>query len=222
MESSNTKTEADMSTRRHRENQLLLLKEAYEKSGYIRKKDSPLGIFEEKLQLARELEKEGFCKVNPVIHRVTQDPVTGAINYHNTEPDPDTFQIELLPKGVERIAKIVKRIETKITTTTETVQQAQQTLEEKETKRNLMRTERGNAILTMVPEALVSDVKSHIQAVRNPETEYKERRVHKIWLEYELAWRWKDIPEALRHEAEECRDMHIKPPAKKTKKSPES
>ena len=79
-----------------------------------------------------------------------------------------------------------------------------------------MRTERGNAILTMVPEALLSDVRSHIQAVRNPETEYKERRVHKIWLEYELAWRWKDIPEALRHEAEECRDLHVKPPTKES------
>jgi hypothetical protein len=198
-------------------NQIFLLKEAYEKSGYIRKKESPFGGFEEKLGLARELEKQGYCKINPVITRVTQDPVTGAINYHNTEPDPDVFRVELLPKGIERISKIVKK-ETKITTTTEMTQEVQQSLEEREKKRLAMRTERGNAILTMVPEALVSDVKSHILAVRNPETEYKERRSHKIWLGYLLRWRWDDIPEPLRHEAEECRDLPIAPPPKKNKK----
>ena len=77
--------------------------------------------------MARELEKEGFCKVNPVIHRVTKDPVTGAFNYHNTEPDPDEFQVDLLPKGIERITKTKTRTETK--TTTETIQEIQQTLE---------------------------------------------------------------------------------------------
>lgn len=215
MESSNTRTDADIREKRHKE--YLLLKELHEKSRYIDKKDNPFGIFDEKIQMARVLEKEGFCKVNSVIHRATRDPVTGVFNYHNTEPDPDSYQVELLPKGIERITKTKTRTETK--TTTETTQ-VQETLEQKETKRNLMRTERGNAILTMVPEALVSDVRSHIQAVRNPETEYKERRSHKIWLGYELRWRWNDIPEPLRHEAEDCRDLPIKPPTKKTTKKP--
>jgi len=220
MESSNGGTDADVSAKRRRQNESLLLKELNEKSGYLRKKDNPFGTYDEKLQMARELEKEGFCKVHPVIHQVTQDPVTGVINYHTTEPDPDTYRVELLPKGIERISKTRTRTETK--TTTETIQEIQQTPEEKETKRNLMRTERGNAILTMVPEALLSDLRSHIQAVRNPETEYKERRSHKIWLGYELRFRWNDIPEPLRHEAEDCRDMPIKPPKKTTKKSPEA
>lgn len=220
MESGNTTTDADVAARKHRADQFILLREVHEKSHYISRKDNPFGWFDEKLQLARELEKQGFCKVKPYVHRVTKDPVTGVINYHNTEPDPDTFEVELMPKAIEWLTKTKTRTQTK--TTTKTIQ-VQETLEEKETKRNLMRTERGNAILTMVPEALVSDVRSHIQAVRNPETEYKERRSHKIWLGYELRWRWNDIPEPLRHEAEDCRDLPIKPPAKKAKqKLPET
>ena len=45
MESSATRTDADITARRRRENQFLLLKEFYEKSGYLRKKDAPFWSF---------------------------------------------------------------------------------------------------------------------------------------------------------------------------------
>ena len=45
--------------------------------------------------------------------------------------------------------------------------------------------------------------------MRDPNGPRKALTVHKIWLSYELNWRWNDIPLELRHEMEDYRDLPV-------------
>jgi hypothetical protein len=84
-----------------------------------------------------------------------------------------------------------------------------------------IRNARNYAIVTAKLEALISDVKANIHTVLNPTIEFKERRGAKMWLKYELLLRGHELPQELRHDAEQCRDLHFEAP-KKTKKSKEA
>lgn len=125
----------------------------------------------------------------------------------NTEQarDPDVMVIRLLPKA-ELFLK------SRVITTTQTVTEVFQEPEEAAWKQNKrmqdrVRTERGNMILTMCPEALESDIRGHLAALRDTGTPRKTRTVHKIWVSYELNWRWNDISPELRHEMEDYREL---------------
>ena len=64
-------------------------------------------------------------------------------------------------------------------------------------------------ILSMCPEALLSDIRGHMAALRNPRRRGHELTVHRIWLSYELNWRWQGIPESLRLQMEDFRDLPL-------------
>lgn len=81
--------------------------------------------------------------------------------------------------------------------------------------RDFVRTERGNMIVTMCPEALESDIRGHLARLRDPKAPKDMLTVHRIWLTYELNWRWSDISPGLRHEMEDFRDLPV-PSRRKT------
>lgn len=122
--------------------------------------------------------------------------------------DPNVIQLDLSQKGQE-----VLKSRTTVTRTETTIQETFEPTERVEDRRKwlrqFVRTDRGNAIITMVPAALESNIQGHLAALRDPKTPRKEQVVHKIWLQYQLAWRWDDIPSGLRREMEVCRDLPL-------------
>lgn len=143
----------------------------------------------------KRLEELEYCKVTEYIR-----PSTG-------QADPRIKQVNILPAGMQRLhTRTIEQTTVTTTKVTQTVPLADEYWTPQR-KRNFSRTDRGNAILTMAPEALISDIKSHIKAILNPNVEKAEMRAHQFWLRYELTWRWRDIPDALRVEAEDCRDL---------------
>jgi len=161
---------------------------------YLRRDSSPDPRFLElDLELVRFLEAEGILKMTENDYMRE-----GAV-------DPNIITLHLEPKGQEILRS-------RVTTTTQTVTETFQEPEEpawKQNKRyrNLARTERGGAILSASPEALASDIRGHIEVLKRggiPRGEWKARQ---IWLRYWLLYRGEEIPENLRHEAEDFRDL---------------
>ena len=139
--------------------------------------------------------------MEPYIRNWVRDSNGQAVENKARIHETGALKISILERGLQ-----IVRSRT-ITETTQINQIASEEDQEKERKRQFSRTDRGNVILTMSPEALTSNIRHHIKAVRNPTVKRKEMRVSQIWLMYELAWRWPDIPSDLRREAEECRDL---------------
>jgi hypothetical protein len=87
----------------------------------------------------------------------------------DTKPVPGRLQVNILQLGMALIhAKVTERTVTTTTTTTEKITEplpVEETPQEHEKKRLFLRTDRGNFILNACPEALISDVKSHIKAI---------------------------------------------------------
>jgi hypothetical protein len=147
------------------------------------------------LEKLRLLENEGILKMSEYVRQGTVDP--------------NVMQLDLLPKGQE-----VLKSRTTVTRTETTIQETFEPVEEPAWKankrfRDFVRTERGNAITTASPAALESTVRGHIQAIRSGTIPRKDMKSHQMWLMYCLLWRWDEIPEQLRHEAEDCRDLPL-------------
>jgi len=130
------------------------------------------------------------------------------------EVDSSIRQIDILPDGMAEIQKYRISQQTVTTTTTQTrlepVDAEEPAWKTNQRLRDRVRTERGNMIVTMCPEALESDIRAHLAALKNPDTPPKTQTLHKIWLSYELNWRWSDIRAELRHEMEDYRDLPSK------------
>jgi hypothetical protein len=149
-------------------------------------------VIEKKLN---RLEALGLLKIGPYIV-----PHTGQAN-------SDVVQLNLTPPGMQLVrAKVTQTTTTNQTTVTRTEIEPNIPFAGRERHRNFMRTERGAAITAASVDALISDVRSHIQGIKDAPDKAKFR-THQIWLRYELLWRSHDIPEELRHEAEDCRDL---------------
>ena len=161
---------------------------------YLRRSDyADKRFLELDLEKIRSLEKQGALKMSDYSRQ-------GIV-------DPNVIQLDLTPAGQEVL-------KSRVTTTTQTITETFQESEEPAWKankrtRDFVRTERGNMIVTMCPEALESDIRGHLEALRDPNASRKTRTIHKIWLSYELNWRWPDISSELRHEMEDYRDLPI-------------
>jgi hypothetical protein len=73
--------------------------------------------------------------------------------------------------------------------------------------RNFARTERGFGIVTSSPEGLASNIRGHISALQHGGITRAEWKSRQIWLMYALLYRYDEIAEPLRHEAEDYRDL---------------
>jgi hypothetical protein len=135
------------------------------------------------------------------------------------ESDPSRKQIDLLPAGMQAIQPYRISQQTVTTTTTQTRLEPIEAETSKEKQRQFWRTERGHFITTASLDSLLSDVKSHVQAIRNPNLPNKDRKAHQIWLRLELLSRGNLMPEPLRHEAEDCRDLPLVTRRKKSQNS---
>jgi hypothetical protein len=177
------------------------LRQKYGKSNpfFMRRRSTPQQFFDLDKRDIRILEEAGVIKVE----RTVRNWLEGRENTERV-PDPDAFTVTILPKGEQLLKSRV--------TTTQTVTELFQEPEEPTWKankrfRNFARTERGGAILCSPPDALISDVRGNIEVLRRGRLSRSEWRVRQIWLKLELMYRSEDIPEALRHEAEDYRDL---------------
>jgi len=84
--------------------------------------------------------------------------------------------------------------------------------------RAFARTERGYAIVSSCAEAAASDVRSNIEALRSGNLSVAGWKARQIWLKYWLLHRYPDLPEPLRHEAEDFRDLPYTPRRKRATK----
>jgi hypothetical protein len=161
---------------------------------YLRRSDyADPRFLELDLEKLRLLEKDGVLKMSDYVRQGTVDS--------------NAIQLDLSPKGQQFL-------KSRVTTTTQTVTETFREPEEpawKATKRlrDFGRTERGCTIMMMSPEALASDVRSHVQAIKSGTIPRKDAKSHQMWLRHELGRRWDEIPSELRHEAEDCRDLEL-------------
>ena len=166
-----------------------------------------LKIFDKEI---KTLEEGGFVRIESYLPPWITDSEGHRVENTQQKIDPDVMALHLLPKAEE-----VLKSRTTITRTETTVQETFEPVESinepawKANKRlrDFVRTERGNAITTMCPAALESTIRGHVQAIRSGTIPRKDMKSRQMWLMYILAWRWDEIPEQLRREAEDCRDL---------------
>jgi len=173
---------------------------------YLRTNRRPLFEQIDQPKLKR-LEELGWIKMRDYIR-----PAIG-------EADRSVRQVDILPGGMEAIQQYRISQRTVTTTTTETRIEPVEPEISGEKQRQFWRTERGHFITTAPLDSLLSDVKSHVQAIRNANLPIKDRKAHQIWLRLELLSRGNLMPEPLRHEAEDCRDLPLVTRCKKSQNS---
>jgi hypothetical protein len=193
-----------------------LLLETYKEHGesnpfYVRRsKQTPhfLELFDQRIKTLQEAD---LVKIEPYVPRWLNHTEKERIPNTQQKTDPDVTVVRLLPKGEELV-----KSRTTITRTETIIQETLQEPEEpawkvKKRQHDFGRTERGCTIMMMSerPEALASDVRSHIQAIRGGNIPHKDMKSHQMWLRHELGRCWDQIPPELRHEAEDCRDLPI-------------
>jgi hypothetical protein len=181
------------------------LQQKYGKSNpfYIRRRPKePTVFFDLDKRDVAILQEAGVIQVERTIPRWMdgKENTAGA-----PDPDPTALTLTLQPKGEELL-------KSRVTTTTQTITEVFQEPEEPAWKRNkryrnLARTERGGAILSSSPDALISDVRGHIEVLQRGGISRSEWKARQIWLKYWLLYRGEEIPENLRHEAEDYRDL---------------
>jgi hypothetical protein len=159
---------------------------------YVRRSDyADKRFLELDLEKLGFLESEGIGKMSDYIRQGT--------------PDLNVIAFNLLPKGQECL-------KSRTTVTTQTITEVFQEPEEPVWKankrsRNFARTERGFGIVTSSPEGLASNIRGHISALQHGGITRAEWKSRQIWLMYSLLYRYDEIPEQLRHEAEDYRDL---------------
>jgi hypothetical protein len=146
------------------------------------------------LEKLRYLEKDGAVKMSDYLR-------LGQV-------DPNVIAIDLLPKAVQFLEGCKVTIE-EHTDRKIIIDPEEPTWQATKRTRDFVRTERGNMIVTMCPEALESDIRGHLAALRDGNIPQRTRTLHRIWLSYELNWRWNDISPELRHEMEDYRDLQV-------------
>lgn len=157
-------------------------------------------------QRIKALQEADLVKVEPYIPPWIEETKGHRVENTQQRTDPDVMTIHLLPKA-EEVLKSRTMVTRTETTIQETFQKEEPTWMKNQRFRDFARTERGATIMMMSPEALASDVRSHIQAIKSGTIPRKDMKSHQMWLRHELGRRWDDIPPDLRHEAEDCRDL---------------
>jgi hypothetical protein len=155
-------------------------------------------LWELDLEKVKFLEGEGILKMQDYFR-----PFTGAV-------DPNIKELNLLPKGQEHLKTrtTITRTETKTETTIQqTIQEEEPAWKVNKRYRNFVRTERGYGIVTSSPAGLASTIQGHINVLRLGNISRAEWKHRQIDLMYALLYRYDDISEPLRHEAEDYRDL---------------
>jgi len=148
------------------------------------------------LEKIRFLEEQGMLNVSDYSRQ-------GAV-------DPNIIALSLLPKGQEVLkSRTITRTETTVQETF--IDNEVPAWKANKKFRQFARTERGCAIVSSCLEAAASDVRSNIEALRTGNLGRDEWKARQIWLKYWLLHRYEDLPEPLRHEAEDFRDLAYTP-----------
>jgi hypothetical protein len=152
---------------------------------------------------------KGWITMNPYVR-----PLNGFARH-------GVFEVSLTQKGMS----VLQAKTTVTTTTTQTVQtefmpQTQELFPDtpygREKLRSFKRTERGFFISNYDGvDAMLSGLQSDMKAVKKMSLPVKERKTHQYFVKYTLGLYWNQIPEHLRHEAEDCRDLAILPGRKR-------
>jgi hypothetical protein len=122
------------------------------------------------------------------------------------------LEVHLIEKGTVEVGRLVSTTTTVTETKRTVTEQVLEPPEEPAWKQNkkykqFARTERGSAIVSSCPEALISDIQGNIAVMRSGTIKEPEWKGRQFWLKYCLLYRFDEIPEPLRHEAQDWRDL---------------